>query len=77
MSPCREIGIITFRVIGWQTNIEAEIPPTQTRGFRRDCGSNFTKATVPMQIRNGTIIHVANQRLNRKIKATLAMTKQA
>ena len=76
-SPWRDIGIITFRVIGWHTNIAAEIPPTHERIFIKDCGSSFTIATVPMQIRKGTIIHVVNHMLNRNINAVLAMAKNA
>ena len=58
-------------------NIAAEILPTHERIFIRNCGSNLTTAMVPMQIRKGIIIHVANQRLNRNINAVLAIARDA
>ena len=76
-SPWRDIGIITLRVIGWHTNIEAEIPPTHERLFSKDCGRILTIATVPMQMRKGTIIHVVNHRLSVNINTVLAMARNA
>lgn len=60
MSPRWEIGMMIFLVIGWHTNIAAEIVPTQLKPFSSTSGKHFTKQYVPMHIRKGTKIHVMN-----------------
>ena len=68
--------MITFREIGWQTNIAADMLPTHSRRESRASGRVLTKAIVPMQTKNGTNIHDQKLMLSISI-SSIAMRVQS